>query len=113
MPPRTASDRRAAHRQAWERQRRARQAAWLLVGSLWLFVAVWAVVGTGGLLDVRRLESERAHLQVQLERVENANRRREAALEALESDPHETERLAREMLDYQRPGEVVYLLSEP
>ena len=84
-----------------------------MVGSLWLAAAVWAVVGTGGLLDVRRLEGEQARLEEELRVLDESNREREAEIEAIESDPLAIERLAREMLDYQRPDEVVYLLTEP
>jgi cell division protein FtsB len=110
---RTTTERREQARLERERRRRARQAFALLLGAAWLAFGLWAVVGQGGLLDVKRTEKERQRLRATVEELEQANADLARKVQDLETVEFETERLAREVLDYQGPDEVIYFLPRP
>lgn len=112
MAEESSAQRRERERAERERRQRARRGLILLLGVLWLFFGLWAVVGPGGLRDVQRLRAEVDALQEELRTSEHANKQRHRMIESIESDPAATERLAREMLDYQSPGEITYLLPD-
>jgi cell division protein FtsB len=112
MAEESRAQRRERERAERERRQRARRGLALLLGVLWLFFGLWAVVGPGGLREVQRLHTEVDVLKEELRASERANKQRKRQIDAIESDPAAIERLAREMLDYQSPGEITYLLPD-
>jgi len=52
-------------------------------------------------------------LEAQVQREEQENRRLEAAIKAMQTDPRTVERVAREKLNWARPGETVIRFEEP
>ena len=83
-----------------------------------LFVAVfgagtiYTIFGKDGLLDSQRLRRQRAALERQVEAQRNKVETLRRQVEQLNNRPMARERIAREQLDYARPGEVTYLLPE-
>jgi cell division protein FtsB len=80
-----------------------------------LAVALWGIAytffGAGGLVGVYRAEAEIALLEEQVSEAESVNADLTRRIEALESDPEEIERVAREELYLVDPGDTVYLLE--
>jgi len=52
-------------------------------------------------------------LEAQVQREEQENRRLEAAIKAMQTDPRTVERAAREKLNWARTGETVFRFEEP
>lgn len=80
-----------------------------------LAVALWGIAytffGAGGLVGVYRAEAEIALLEQQAGEAEAINDELARRIEALESDPEEIERVAREELYLVHPEDKVYLLE--
>jgi cell division protein FtsB len=112
MARESTAERRERERAERERQQRFRRGVLLMLGVAWLFFGVWAVIGPGGFLDVLRVEAECDRLQQELRLSERSNKQLHRRIASLTDDPAAIERLAREMLDYQAPGEIVYLLPD-
>ena len=98
-----------------ERERRRtvrRRLTGILFASVFLAGTAAAVLAEGGYLD--RVEADRELREAQDRLFEHAAGVRElrARLEALESGPEPLERIAREQLDYVRPGEITFLLPD-
>jgi cell division protein FtsB len=78
-------------------------------------VALWGTAytffGAGGLVGVYRAEAEIALLEDQVGEAEAVNADLARRIEALESDPEEIERVAREELYLVNPDDKVYLLE--
>jgi cell division protein FtsB len=84
--------------------------ATLLVLTLFaLALTVRAIVGERGLLDVRRSLSELSRAQAEVDKWHERNAWLEARIKALRDDPATIESMARERLDYVRPGEITFL----
>jgi cell division protein FtsB len=71
---------------------------------------VAALIGEGGLTDLRRLRLEMVDLRQEIERREATIRELEQEVRALEGDTLALERIAREQLGLVRPGEIDFLL---
>jgi cell division protein FtsB len=79
------------------------------VGFLLLVLcAAFAVCGSGGVLDLRRLQRQQAEAEAMVFRLEQRNRELRDHLERIETDDAYLEKLAREKLGWIKPGELVY-----
>ena len=70
------------------------------------------LVGDHGFLSLRRQRQELVRSQNELQALADENRKLEAELAALKSDPRAVEKIAREKLGLVKPGEVVLLLPD-
>ena len=70
------------------------------------------LVNEHGLLQVRRQRLQLAKMQAEVAQLDEGNRKLEAEVKALNSDPKAVEKTAREKLNLVKPGEVVLILPE-
>jgi cell division protein FtsB len=90
--------------------RRLLASAALALFAVGLFAHV--LLGHNGWVSYRQKRAEYQKLQIDLQHVDEDNRRLEGEIKALKSDPKAIEKEAREQLRYAKPGEVIYLLPE-
>lgn len=90
--------------------RRGMGATLLAVAGLWVG---YLVLGPSGYLAVREREKEVRLLQDDIHRLALENLRLASQVEALENNPREVERIARQEMKLARPGEVIFVLPEP
>lgn len=90
-----------------------RPASYLLMSLLFSFlVFAFFLVSEKGFLQVRRQRQQLSRIQAEVAALDAENRKLEAAVAALKSDPKAAEKIAREKLNLVRPGEIVVLLPE-
>jgi cell division protein FtsB len=92
------------------RLRLRRRATVIALSTVFVLGGMGALVGGGGVLEVRRLRSQSATLRAKVARHEAALRAVRTTVSRLEENSLETERLAREELGMVRPGEIDFLL---
>jgi cell division protein FtsB len=92
-----------ARRQALQR------ATFLLLTLAAIALSARAIVGERGLLDAHRAQRELSTLQGEVGTWHERNAYLEARIKALRDNPATIERIARERLDYVRPGEITFL----
>jgi len=92
----------------------ARRRAWVL-GTLIALIglAVGAVFGDRGLLNLVQKRQQIDELQQQIETLRGGNAQLAADVAALRTQPRAIERVAREQLGLARPDETVFLLRQP
>jgi cell division protein FtsB len=93
-----------------ERQVAIRRAAYLALTLAAAGFSVRAVIGDRGILELHRSRVELARLETEVERWQRRNVFLEARIKALREDPATIEAIARERLDWVRPGEITFLL---
>jgi cell division protein FtsB len=82
--------------------------------ALALALTARAIGGERGLLDARRSLAELDRAQAEVQKWRDRNSWLEARIKALKDDPATIESLARERLDYVKPGEITFLFpSDP
>lgn len=81
-----------------------------LVFSILLFALFF--VGDRGFLQARRQRTELRSAQEEVARIDAENRKMEAEVAALKSDPRALEKVAREKLQLVRPGDIVVVLPD-
>jgi cell division protein FtsB len=79
--------------------------------TIWLFLHV--MLGANGMVVYRQKKNEIQDLQKQVDALQKENDQYTHQIKALQSDPKMIEKVAREQLQYTRPGEVVYVSPEP
>ncbi|HXX44936.1 MAG TPA: septum formation initiator family protein [Candidatus Acidoferrales bacterium] len=84
-----------------------RNMSFFLAGGLVLLL-IQDVLGTHGVLAMRRAQKEAARVQQEIDRVNNENRQLQDHVKALKSDPQAIERIAREEIGLARPGEIIF-----
>ena len=90
-----------------------RPASYLVVSILFsALVFGFFLVNEHGLLQVRRQRLQLANMQAEVAKLDEDNRKLEAEVAALKSDPKAVEKTARETLNLVKPGEVVLILPE-
>lgn len=82
---------------------------WFLALGLALLL-VQDVFGTHGLLAMRRAQKEAARVQLEIDQINQENRRLQENVKALKTDPAAIERIAREEMGLARPGEYIFKL---
>ena len=78
----------------------------VIMGLLLLGLAVQAVFGPTGQLEINRLEEEIESLIQEKEALESGNRQVMGEIESLKTDPDTIEKIAREELGLVREGEI-------
>ena len=92
---------------------RVKPASYVAVSLLFsALVFGFFLVNEHGLLQVRRQRLQLARMQAEVTQLDEDNRKLEAEVAALKSDPNALEKTAREKLNLVRPGEVVVILPE-
>jgi cell division protein FtsB len=91
---------------------------WRRVGTvaaliLTLGLVVHAMFGANGMVVYQQKRAERLTLQSEVERLQKENDQYVDRIKALKTDHRAIEREAREQLHYTRPGEYVYVASDP
>jgi len=79
--------------------------------TVWLFLHV--MLGANGMVVYRQKKNEIEDLQKQVDTLQRENEQYTQQIKALQTDPKMIEKVAREQLQYTRPGEVVYVAPEP
>jgi len=98
----------------FERGAAIRRAIFLALTLLALALTARAIGGERGLLDARRSLAELDRAQAEVQKWRDRNSWLEARIKALKDDPATIESLARERLDYVKPGEITFLFpSDP
>jgi len=92
-----------------DRRQAIRRVSYLALGLVAAGLTVRAVIGEGGLVDAHRARVELARVRAEEKKWEQRNAVLEARIKALRTDPSTIERIARERLDWVRPGEITYL----
>ena len=90
--------------------RRLLASAALAMMTVGLFAHV--LLGHNGWVSYRQKRAEYQKLQIDLQHMDEENRRLDGEIKALKSDPKAIEKEAREQLRYAKPGEVIYLMPE-
>jgi cell division protein FtsB len=80
---------------------------WLLGGALALLL-LQDILGTHGLLAMRRSHQEAVQVQKEIDQISQENRQLQDRVTDLKSDPKTIERIAREEMGLARPGEYIF-----
>ena len=93
--------------------RHVRPASYVLVSLLLsaLFFGIF-LVSDRGLLMVRKQRQQLAKAREEVAELEAGNKKLEAEVAALKSDPRAVEKVAREQLNLVKPGEIVLVLPD-
>ncbi len=92
----------------------ARRRAWVLGTAIALVgLAVGAVFGDRGILNLLQKRQQVEQLQLEIEQLRGDNARLASDVTALRSSPRAIEQVAREQLGLARPDETVFLLRSP
>ncbi len=92
-----------------ERHRKLRcRIVWGVGAVVSFYLLVPLIVGDMGLVNYFKMRQTHHRLQLEIQRLSEENKKIEAEVHALRSDPAKIEQLARERLGLVRPGEVVY-----
>ena len=88
-------------------------ASYLLMSLLFSFLVFgFFLVSEKGFLQVRRQRQQLVRIQAEVAALDAENRKLEAEVTALKTDPRAAEKVAREKLNLVRPGEIVVMLPE-
>jgi cell division protein FtsB len=85
----------------------------LVMASVVVLWVGYLVVGPNGYLALREREREAQILRQDVQRLTLENMRLSGRVEALQNDPREVERVARQEMKLARPGEVIFVLPPP
>ena len=94
---------------ALERRAAIRRATYLALTLIALALTARAIGGERGLLDARRSLGDLERAQAEVQKWRDRNTWLEARIKALRDDPATIESLARERLDFVKPGEITFL----
>jgi len=85
----------------------------LMVAAVVVLWVGYLVAGPNGYLALREREREAQALRDDIHRLTLENMRLSGRVEALQNDPREVERVARQEMKLARPGEVIFVLPPP
>jgi cell division protein FtsB len=94
------------------RAARARRALRWALAFLSIIVAVEALVGDKGLIEMMRAQRQDAELSASIQHLRSENARLREAARRLKEDPSAVEELARKELGLIRPGEVLFVVKD-
>jgi cell division protein FtsB len=80
---------------------------------LWVGLALLAlqdVLGTHGVLAMRRSQREAAEIRKEIQKLNDENRQLQDRVKDLKSDPQAIEEIARQQMGLARPGELIFKL---
>jgi cell division protein FtsB len=81
-------------------------------GLLLVFVVLQLLSPEDGILKVQEVRRIKAQLQDDITQLEHANAQLVADIEAMQTDPFQQEKIAREELNMALPGEIIYKFAE-
>jgi cell division protein FtsB len=84
----------------------------VISGLLLAVVVVKLVSPEDGILKVQEVMRIKAQLQDDITQLEHANAQLVADIEAMQTDPFQQEKIAREELNMALPGEIIYKFAE-
>ena len=82
----------------------------LMIASVVVFWVGYLVLGPNGYLALREREREAQVLREDIHRLTLENMRLSGRVDALQNNPREVERVARQEMKLARPGEVIFVL---
>ncbi len=81
---------------------------WLIPAACLAFILFFTVFGERGLLRIYEMKQEKARIATRVADLRLENQKLRLSLEALRSDRHQLERIARKELGLVKPNEVIY-----
>lgn len=87
-----------------------RNANWFLAVALSLLL-LQDVIGTHGVLAMRRAQKEATAVQQEIDQINEENRQLQDRVKSLKTDPQAIEHIAREEMGLARPGEYIFKTS--
>lgn len=81
---------------------------WLIPAACLAFILFFTVFGERGLLRIYEMKQEKARIETRVADLRLENQKLRLSLEALRSDRHQLERIARKELGLVKPNEVIY-----
>lgn len=81
---------------------------WLIPAACLAFILFFTVFGERGLLRIYEMKQEKARIETRVADLRLENQQLRLSLEALRSDRHQLERIARKELGLVKPNEVIY-----
>ena len=83
-----------------------------ILGFAIFLLAIHDVLGSHGLLAMRRTQKQIAGLHGEIDRLNKENTNLSNQVQALRSDPKAVERIAREEMGLARPGEMIFKIPD-
>lgn len=84
----------------------------LIMGACLLVVVIKLCSPEDGLLKVREVKRIKAGLEDNIARLEAENHQLREAIDVMQTDPFQKEKIAREELNMALPGEIIYKFAE-
>lgn len=81
---------------------------WLIPAACLAFILFFTVFGERGLLRIYEMRQEKQRIERSVADLRVENQKLRLSIEALHSDRHQLERIARKELGLVRPNEVIY-----
>ncbi|MCE1226494.1 MAG: septum formation initiator family protein [Geobacteraceae bacterium] len=81
---------------------------WLIPAACLAFILFFTVFGERGLLRIYEMRQEKQRIERTVADLRTENQKLRLSIEALHSDRHQLERIARKELGLVRPNEVIY-----
>jgi cell division protein FtsB len=81
---------------------------WLIPAACLAFILFFTVFGERGLLRIYEMRQEKQRIERTVADLRVENQKLRLSIEALHSDRHQLERIARKELGLDRPNEVIY-----
>lgn len=81
---------------------------WLIPGACLAFILFFTVFGERGLLRIYEMRRERQRIDNKVADLHLENQKLRLSIEALRSDRHQLERIARKELGLVKPNEIIY-----
>jgi cell division protein FtsB len=81
---------------------------WLIPAACLSFILFFTVFGERGLLRIYEMKQEKQRIERSVAELRLDNQKLRLSIEALHSDRHQLERIARKELGLVRPNEIIY-----
>ena len=81
---------------------------WLIPGACLAFILFFTVFGERGLLRIYEMKREKQRIELKVADLHLENQKLRLSIEALRSDRHQLERIARKELGLVKPNEIIY-----
>jgi cell division protein FtsL len=84
-----------------------------ILGVAIVALALHDIFGAHGFLAMRRAQNQIGELRVEIQRLDTENQTLSQQIDRLKTDPRMIEKIARDEMNLQRPGEHVFKLPQP
>ena len=81
---------------------------WLIPAACLAFILFFTVFGERGLLRIYEMKREKQRIELKVADLHLENQKLRLSIEALRSDRHQLERIARKELGLVKPNEIIY-----